>query len=324
MLRPTKGLAAVAIALSGTLVLAQPRLPAGQRPPRPPASPSRPGPMPEEPPPATCPGPVRGQPDWRGRGPGPGTGLEPYFFRLSPEDRRPLAPGEAEELLEFARRELPKLYELFEHFRMRDPGRFPQVLAEHAPRLRHFRRIHELSPQLAAIVRDHADNAFRLHRLARRARHAPPDSPEREQAVQRMRALVAANLELEIRGAELLADLLEQHQEQRVAERTAALLSGEAPARDEPESLGKLLELYAAAGSEAEQADIRAQIQSVLADQAGRDVSALRRRAEQMRQTVTEECEHRISALLERGDRPPGPRGGRLGPPPGDPDRRLR
>lgn len=302
------------LALTAALLLALPAW--GQAPPG-----ERRGRRPPPPPPegveATRPAPDE-RPPWS-KGPpgpghrGPGWELGRHLFRLLPEDRRPLAPGEDEELLAFVRQHMPRLAEALERLRERAPERFQARLAEQAPRLRHLRRIHELSPRLSEIVRQHADNMLLVHQALRSLRNAAPATPEAALLEQQVRQRLTDSVRLEIEALTVMAAALEQHQAERVAERIASWLADDADLTDAPDEARAAVAAYREAGTAARDA-ARVSLEQAAAVQITSEIAGLRGQAQRMEANVPAEVDRRLAELREA--RPPrmGERGRFSGP----------
>ena len=252
----------------------------------------------------------------RQRGPGGGhgpAGLVRGLFRASPEDQGPLKPGEADELLAFAEQHAPRAYKLLRGLRERDPAQFQEKMAAHAPRLRHLRRIYEQNPQMGAVVQAYADDLVAIERSARslRAPHGPsPDSPEYAREMDKLRNLVAGNVQRECDALDLIADQYEQERAARLERRVDYLAGDEVNLEGEPPELQKLITAFQSAATEAERATLREQIQTAAARQVDGEVAALRARAARLRGDLTPEVERRVKEALQ----PSARRGPHRGP----------
>ncbi|MEW6198256.1 MAG: hypothetical protein AB1601_06280 [Planctomycetota bacterium] len=293
------------LALTAALLLALPawgQAPAGERRGRRP-----PPPPPPEGTAATQPAPD-GRPLW-GQGPpspghrGPGWELGRHLFRLLPEDRRPLAPGEDEELLAFVRQHMPRLAEALERLRERDPDRFRARLSEQAPRLRHLRRIHELSPRLSEIVRQHAENMLQVHRTLRSLRNVAPTTAEAALLEQQARQRLTDAVRLEIEALSVMAAALEQHQAERVAERTASWLADDADLTDAPDEARTAVAAYRGAGTDVARDAARVTLEQAATAQVANEIAGLRGQAQRMETNVPAEVDRRLTELRE--PRPP-------------------
>lgn len=303
------------LALTAALLLALPawgQAPPGERrgrrpPPPPPEGLEATQPAPDERPPWSKgpPGPGRRGPGWE---------LGRHLFRLLPEDRRPLAPGEDEELLAFVRQEMPRLAEALERLRERDPERFQARLTEQAPRLRHLRRIHELSPRLSEIIRQHAEKMLQVHRALRSLNHAAPTTPAAALLEQEARQRLTDSVRLEIEALTVMAAALEQHQAERVAERTASWLADDADLTDAPDEARAAATAYREAGTDAARDAARVSLEQAAAVQIASEIAGLRGQARRMEANVPAEVDRRLAELRE--PRPPrmGERG-RFSPP---------
>lgn len=299
------------LTLTALLLLALPA--GGQGPPG-----ERRGRRPPPPPPegveATQPAPDKRAPCPPGPGRrGPGWELGRHLFRLLPEDRRPLAPGEDEELLAFVRQQMPRLAEALDRLRERNPERFHARLAEQAPRLRHLRRIHELSPRLSEIVRQHAENMLQVHRALRSLRHTVSATPEAALLEQETRQRLTDSVRLEIEALIVMAAALEQHQAERVAERAAGWLAADADLTETPDEARAAVAAYREAATETARDAARVALEQAAAALIAGEITGLRQQARQMEENVPAEVDRRLSELRE--SRPPRGERGRFGPP---------
>ncbi len=251
----------------------------------------------------------RGQPDHRGRfdrqrGHGPrdllglrGTELARYLFTPTPEDRGPLEPGEEETLLAFAREHAPRIHFLMQRIKQRDPDRFAAELEEHAPRLRQLKRLFELDPQLARLVKSHAENRFRARRLIRVLHRAPEDSARYQEATRLMRNLLAENVELEINALETLAEQIDKQAEKRAMARLELVLDDEEVLAQAPRPVQELVremqDVAANGGSE----NLRHRLLSMLRRQIADDAQQMRTRAAAMAEDLDGEVDRRFDKL---------------------------
>jgi hypothetical protein len=253
----------------------------------------------------------------RQRGPGGGRGpadLVRRLFQAAPEDQGPLKPGEADELLAFAEQHAPRVYQLMHGLQQRDPARFREKMAAHAPRLRHLRRIYELNPQMGAIIQAYADDLVAIERSARAlraSRSGPPDSPEYSSDLEKLRSLVAGNVRRECDALDLVADQFERERAARIDRRFAYLTGDAADLAAEPADLQRLIAAFRDAPAEPARAKLHEQIQAAVARQIDAEVAALRARATRLREDMTTEVDRRVKQALES----PGRRGPHHGPP---------
>ncbi len=233
----------------------------------------------------------------RGRWP-KGPHLAQRLFRQLPEDQGPLRPGEEDELLAFARQHMPRFYRVMEAAREHNPERFRRQLTEHAPRLRHLRRVFEFSPRIGEIIRTHAENQFKAQRQVRVLQLSAPDTPGYQQGLASLRGLVAENVRLESDALEAMAGVLEERRGVRIDERVAHLTSNDSDLKDEPEGLRRLVESYQAATADDEREQLRQQIRDAVGRQLDAEVSALRKRAAEMRAGAAEDVDRRMERIL--------------------------
>jgi hypothetical protein len=252
------------------------------------------------------------------RGPTSRQGMEGLFrglFRAAPEDQGPLRPGEADELLAFAARHTPRLFRPLDELRQRDQHRFALKMAEHAPRLRHLRRIYERSPEMGALVQAYAGELVAIERKIsslRELRASATDSAEYVAALEDVRIRVAQNVDRECDALELMANHLEAEREDRIAGRVAYLTGGDTLQVPETEALTALVSAFEECATDAEREAVRQKMRAEITRELQAEIAGLRIRAERLRAEKFDEVERRLRHLLE----PPARRGGRRGGPP--------
>jgi hypothetical protein len=248
-------------------------------------------------------------------------------FRPSPADRGPLAEGEEQELLEFARREMPRAYRLLMRVRNRNPQAYQQQIKRLAPRARHLRRVFERDADLGRIIINHSENSLMLRRAREEWRRGSGQPPQLERFRRHARQLVAKNLRLETQAIERWITIREETRD-RVVERKLRWLSG-ADALEwsgEPEAVRRKLEaLQGAAGPERER--LLAELRKLLTQQTDGEITRTRARAARLRKDATGEVDRRLNEYLksaetdrrqrpkERGERKDAGRGRRRSPP---------
>jgi hypothetical protein len=240
-----------------------------------------------------------------------------------PEDFGPLTDDERVQLLQFVEREMPEAYRMLMMLRERRPEQFEEKLERLAPRARHLRRIHNMSPPLARILRDHAVCGFRTQRLCQRMQHLPPDSWRREHALGRLRDLQSETVDLELEALRVLSDEIEAHLAERVAQRLdTALAADDAALAAAPPAVRQLVEQYRSL-PEDERDAARTRLQTLFEDRALGDVVELRARREELSARADEQVAARMEQLAERcayDEQARRGRGHRRGPWRGDSD----
>jgi hypothetical protein len=221
------------------------------------------------------------------------------LFQVEPEDERPLAPGEEDVLLDFARENLPVASALLERLRQSNPARFRQRLQEQAPQLRHLRRLYERSPALGRILRQHIENMFETQRLIR---ELPRDTSPTDEQLAAIRAKMQANVNLEVEALNTLAAELESTRDERITRRVDALLADAGATTEEPEELKAATATYFAATSEAARAAAAQQVRAAVEQQMTREIARLRQRSAALADDVAGETERRLQRLLEFRD----------------------
>ncbi len=234
-----------------------------------------------------------------------------HFFHLGPRDHGPLRPGEEEELLAFAQERLPHIHKALEGLRRRNPGRFRARLEEHAPRLRHLRRVYQRNPEIGGIMQKLAENEFRIRRGLHTLRREPPDSALFDAARQKTRELVADNVRLEIDVLTAYVGMLENERAERIENRVVDLIGAEADLAVASPRVREFVDAYHAAVGEAEREGARERIRQGVNRQLDAEIEALHQRIERMREKVPEEVDRRLERHLEAAQRRDGERRGR-------------
>lgn len=254
------------------------------------------------------------------------------LFRPLPMDMGPVRPSEEKELLEFAREHAPRLFSAIESLREGDPERFRRRLGEIAPRLRQLHRIHERTPKLADLVRQHSENMFESMRLAREARRFEPGTPAHDEVLGEIRNRMADVTRIECDALRVLADELDERRPERIAAWLKYFLDEAPEAADRaPSRLRGMIDAYRSTESEATRAELRARLATRVDELMRFETDNLRERAERRRQSMPDEVERRVERLLGglppdapplpegRPRHGPGPRGPRLDGPPRPP-----
>jgi hypothetical protein len=210
-----------------------------------------------------------------------------------------LRSGEEAELLAFAQAHTPRLYSVMSALRRRSPERLRERLGQFAPRLRHLRRLYEQSPRLGQIVQVYAENLFEMQRGVRALRQTPAGSASYADERQELRKLVGNNVRLESDALAALAEEVEEHRAERVAERMSYLLSDDADVAAAPEHVRNLVAAVRAARDDSERERAGDRLRDALAREVSQEVRALRERVERRRQDVTAEVDRRMERLLD-------------------------
>jgi hypothetical protein len=226
----------------------------------------------------------------------------------SPEDEGPLRPGEADELVEFARRSLPDLYPLLKRMRDRNPAEFEQRLAERAPRLRFLRRIFGQNPRLGDLIVDHSRSLREIGRARQALPRFPRQSPQHREAVAFLRERVAVSLRIEAQVFEELGDMLAANRPAEIDRWVERMLAPDFDALAQPPAMRELIAQVHAADDETRpvlEAELRGQVERRIDDR----IEGLRTRAARLREAGPEEVDRRLRRILDAPGPPdrPGP-----------------
>lgn len=268
-------------------------------------------------------GPRGGHPGWRGEPGAPRSrpapddgeghfGLSAKLFEIQPEDRGPLTPEEAEDLLAFARQHMERYGRALERLRQHDPARFEELLAEQAPRLRQLKRVYEHSPRIAEIIREHAHTLFEIRRAARRLAFSAEDSSTLEERRARVRTLLGRTVQLEAEAMEVLAAELDANRAKYAAQRLEYVLDPGSDLSTVPEKVIELVQAYQAAEDGPDRSALRAEIQGLIERQLARRSELLRARSAEYGAGLDALVEARLQKIEEAKERRgPGGRGRR-------------
>lgn len=233
-------------------------------------------------------------------GPLAGHDVAKRLFRLAPTDRGPLREGEAEELLEFTERCIPRLHAALLSLRENDPEQFRRTLEEHAPRLRQMKRVYELSPELGDLIREHTKNEFHLRRVAHRLQRIGTDSWRSNRFQRRARELIADNARLEIKTLQTVVTKLEEHRDERIAARVDYVLEQDTDLSEYPARLQELRDAYQSAEDDELRTRIRDHLTTLAGQQIDRELDEYRTRIKTMRADLSDEIETRVKRFRER------------------------
>ena len=214
----------------------------------------------------------------------------------SPDDRGPLLPGEEQELRKFVDDELPVFARLLRRVEQDNPSAFRRHLPRLVPRLRHLRRIHTESPELARTVAGHAANLLRLKMLQLRWRQADPD--QRRPLERQMRHCLTENVRLEAAAIEQWANELETNRDERVADELASLTKEGADLASEPPDVRSRVDELAFATTDAKRTELEGQLTKTLERRLDWKIRAMRKRAARLRDGAPEEVDRRLEQML--------------------------
>ena len=224
------------------------------------------------------------------------------IFHPAPEDFGPIRPNEHEELREFAREQMPRMYRILERLEHRRPQAFRKNLPKLLPQLRHLRRLHEHNPDMAILVGRHAENLFHTQMLRRAWEHASDD--KRAHIEQQLRRHVADNITVRTDALLLWADQLETARETHLAERLALLTQEEVDLAEEAPEVREQVRVFWSLDSEARRREARDNLAASLATQLDREIAGMRKRARAMKAAAEQDVDRQVQRILEgRGHR---------------------
>lgn len=226
------------------------------------------------------------------------------IFHPAPEDFGPIRPGEHEELREFARVKMPRMYRVLERLENRRPRAFRKNLHRLLPQLRHLQRLHKHNPEMAQLVGRHAENLFHARMLGRAWEHA---TDERAHIEQQLRRRVADNITVRTDALLLWADQLEAARETQLAERLTLLTREDVDLAEEAPEVREQVRVFWSLDSEARRREARDNLATSLATQLDREIAGMRKRARAMKSAAEQDVDRRVRQILE-GRRPRRPR----------------
>lgn len=230
-------------------------------------------------------------------------------FRPAPEDYGPLREGEKEELLRFARRHVPSVYNLLSDIRDKNPRAFSRHLQEAVPRLRALRRVFKLNARLGQMIVQHAENDMAI-RLGGRV--WPNATPEQREIIERKwRKRLASNAQLEARAAEQRLAQMEKDRDDLIAADMAALLAAEDNLPGETPAVRRLVAAIHNSEDDKTRQAHKDRLRNLLAEQFDQDVAAGRERLAEFRKNMKDEVDRRLQRTIEQAkNRPAKPQKG--------------
>lgn len=239
--------------------------------------------------------------------------------RPGPEDLGPLKPGEGDELMTFARENVPNIHRNLTRARDRNPGEFRTALREAAPRLRQLRRMFQERPDVARKFVRHIENGEAIRRAARAYVASSANPNARARAENDIRRRIADNLAIE---RELLADRAEELDDKRTAlvEREFNRVTAkDADLAPEPPAVRDAVRRFLASDDD-DGRDLAADaLRAAIGRQLDDEIQRCRNRAALLKRGSEREVDNRTRRLIEdferraEGDRPinarPGDRG---------------
>lgn len=250
----------------------------------------------------------------RGGGPLGPIGL----IRPTARDFGPLAPGEGEELLTFARDNVPMIHRFLVRLQARDPARFDEALTEAAPRLRQLQRLFRERPQIAARFVEHVNNMEAIRRGARLFAESGDNPVARQRAEADVRRRVAENLMIE---RDLLLDHANELEERlgaAAAEEFVRLTSPDADLAPEPPPVRDAVRRILEESDDIVRAEEADALRRMIERRLQGEIDRVRNRALELRARREQEVDVRTERILteamrrpadDRGERGPGMRG---------------
>lgn len=243
------------------------------------------------------------------------------LLRPLPEDEGPLQPGEADELFEFARRNVPFVHRALRRMEDLAPDEFEHRLQRAAPRLRQLKRIFDRNPQLGERIVRFAENQQRI-RFAKRNWDEGERSPAlRQRLTQEIRPLFAENLRIEQDVLRERLDDLTARREVQIDREVERLTADGFDPADVPADVRELLRKYRDAATESELDAARRELRRVGENRIDSEISMLRERVNRVCNDAAREVDRRVGRFF---DAPPPDRPPPRDRPPNDAPRRPR
>ncbi|MBI5865196.1 MAG: hypothetical protein HZB38_11940 [Planctomycetes bacterium] len=231
----------------------------------------------------------------------------PNPFRLRPEDRADLAPGEDEALLAFTRAKVPKLHLRLNQLRRREPGEFRQRLTEAAPRLRMLRRLFDESPEIAAQVVQHIDAVDTIKRAGRLWAERTSTADRRARIENDVRRRLAELSSIEQQLAQLrVADLVARRDE-ILDQEVARLVDPQTDLAGEADEVVEFVEAARLARTDSAKAGARTDLRDLLWVLLDEQIDTLNERAQYLEHNRETIVTRRMDVFLRRvrGAEPP-------------------
>lgn len=243
--------------------------------------------------------------------------LRDWPIRPNKEDEAALRPGEEQELLDFAKEQMPPLFVDLSQAREKNPRAFAQRFQHLAPRLRFLRRIVTRNPQAAAPMLAHLRAQFQVER-ARRAlqRSMEPSAPailNRARIEGALREALTRTTQAEIDVLRVQADWMENSRDEIIDERLQTLLAPDTPLAQHAPRMRQAITDVRAARAERDAAttdearaaaDRRVRELEVPLREAGarrltEEITTRRERADDQERTLTETVDRRFAQIVE-------------------------
>lgn len=229
----------------------------------------------------------------------------PNPFRPLPADWGPIVEGEAAQLLEFARKNVPKLSERLEQIRLRDPADFDKRLDEAAPRLRMLKRLFAANPRIAASVVRHIDNIELVRRAMRLWLNAEDEPVRRTRIENEIRRRFSDLVDIERELAETRAAEIRTNREQILADEVARLTVPGVRLDPEPRDIRWFVEAYQVAANDADRAAAKEDLRDLLSILLDDQVEILTERAEDFARDKEKIIERRLEGFRRRATEGP-------------------
>lgn len=254
----------------------------GQRPDATPRRPQPPGP------PGS--GPAAGPGDLLPAGP---------MWRPGPDDFGPLRPGEREQLMDFARREMPGLFRLLRRFEQQDPNAFEVRFQRGAPRLRFLRRMFERDVQLARDTIRHSEKFQELRRAGEAFRDNAGNAARQRRARVEAQRSAADLVQLKIKVLEARAAWWSRHRDFDLDKAIRLMTAPGAPLAAHPPDLRRKIEAVRKAPDDSARETARADLRSALLERVDDQIAAFREQAAALRADAAREADRLAQESLD-------------------------
>ncbi len=234
-------------------------------------------------------------------------------FRPLRQELGPLAPGEAPELMRFAREHVPRVFQLLREIEQSDPAAFDRRMQEFAPRLRHLKRIFLENAEIGRLLVEHAESNEANGQAARIYRKLPERGSARSLVLDQVRRRIARNTTIESEVFRLRIEELQQRRDELIEAHVARVLSPDAPLIGEPPPVLDLVARYWLESDDAGRTAVRQELECWDGARLDHQLDGMTERYEVIKADEPAEVERRLNRWREHpeenADRPPLPRG---------------
>jgi hypothetical protein len=223
-----------------------------------------------------------------------------WLMEPQPVDKAALDADELEDLLAFVEERIPRLHRRLAMMRRREPERFAERFAQHAPRLRHLRRVFAEVPAAGELMVEHMQNKFRAGGAARRLKRLPEESLRYEFATRKVRERLAENVRVEERVLITIAEHIAAHVDALAERRVDYLLDPDTDLAALPERARRHIQAYHASADPVERREMRRRMLQRAADLLGAEERTLLRRAADVRDHAVALVDERLEELKQQ------------------------